>query len=90
MHTVNKALLRSREAALNRLREDLRDVPLRQLPREQLIKYGLSRAKEGAGGSAVSIDISFTGTLLMQAAAVHGMHVHMEKGSPRACRPWEV
>lgn len=78
MEAVNKPLRRSKEAVLERLRKDRGDVPLNQLTRERIIKYGRERAKQGAGPSTVAIDISFIGTALTHAAAVHGMQVNTE------------
>lgn len=78
MEAVNKPLRRSKEAVLNRLKTELGDMPINQITRERLIKYGRERSQEGAGPSTLSIDISFIGTVLTHAAAVHGMQVNTE------------
>lgn len=75
---VGKPLRRSKRHVLNRLREELGDTPLSQLTREKLIQYGRARAKEGAGPATLAIDISFIGTILTDAAAVHGLQVNTE------------
>jgi integrase len=78
MEAVNKPLRRSKEAVLKRLKTELGATPISQMTRERLIKYGRERAKEGAGPATVAIDISFIGTVLTHAAAVHGMQVNTE------------
>jgi hypothetical protein len=44
-----------------------------------LIDYGKKRAKQGAGPATLAIDISFMGTLLTHAAAVHAIAVSPEE-----------
>jgi integrase len=75
---VGKPLRRSKRHVLNRLRTDLGDLPLSQLTREKLIQYGRQRAKDGAGPATLAVDISFIGTILTDAAAVHGVAVDAE------------
>lgn len=75
---AGKILRRSKKAVLDRLDVDLGDTPLTQLTRERLVKYGRERAKAGAGPATVAIDISFIGTVLTHAAAVHGYRVDTE------------
>lgn len=80
MAEVGKPAKRSKEATLLRLKED-RDVGhLRpsQLTRERVIDFGRRRAKEGAGPATLAIDLSFIGTVLEHAAAVHGYTVPTE------------
>lgn len=78
MEAVNRPLRRSKDAVLKRLKKELGDTPINQMTRERLIRYGRERAKEGAGPATVAIDISFIGTVLTHAAAVHGMQVNTE------------
>ncbi|MET0181994.1 MAG: site-specific integrase, partial [Caulobacterales bacterium] len=78
MHEVGKPIRRSKSAVLKRLRIDLGDTKLRDLTREKLIKFGRDRAAEGAGPATLAIDISFIGTVLTHAAAVHGITVNAE------------
>lgn len=75
---VGKPLRRSKRHVLNRLRDELGDTPLTQLTREKLIQYGRQRAKAGAGPATLAVDISFVGTILTDAAAVHGVAVDTE------------
>lgn len=78
LHAVGKPLRRSKRATLQRLRLELGDTTLANLTRERLLMYGRQRAKEGAGPATLAIDISFIGTVLTHAAAVHGMQVNTE------------
>jgi integrase len=76
--SVNKPLRRSKRAVLERLDEELGSTPINNLTREKLIAYGRERAKAGAGPATLAIDISFIGTVLTHAAAVHGYKVDTE------------
>lgn len=78
MAAVKKTLRRSKRAVLERLRRELGDTPLNQMNREKIIKYGRARAAEGAGPCTLAIDISFIGTVMTHAAAVHGIQVNTE------------
>lgn len=78
LSTVGKPLRRSKKAVLNRLSVELGETPINLLTRDRLIQYGRQRAKEGAGPATVAIDLSFIGTVLTHAAAVHGMQVNTE------------
>jgi integrase len=75
---AGKAVRRSKDAVLQRLKTDMGEVPFANLTRERLIQFGRERAKGGAGPATVAIDISFIGTVLTHAAAVHGTHVDIE------------
>lgn len=80
MAEVGKAAQRSKEAALLRLQSD-RDVGkvrVSHFTRERVIEFGRRRAKEGAGPSTLSIDISFIGTVLEHASAIYGHKVPTE------------
>ena len=78
MAAVGKPLRRSKDAVLKRLRAELGDTTLSNMTRERLIMYGRQRAKAGAGPATLAIDISFIGTILTHAAAVHGITVNTE------------
>ena len=78
LHAVKKPLRRSKRAVLARLRAELGSTPLNQLTREKLIGYGRERAEQGAGPATLAVDISFIGTVLTHAAAVHGVRVNTE------------
>jgi integrase len=78
LHAVGKPLRRSKEYVLERLREELGETPLTNLTRERIVLYGRQRAKAGAGPATLAVDISFIGTILTHAAAVHGVAVNTE------------
>lgn len=75
---VRRPLRRSKRHVLARLRRDLGATPLNQLTREELIRYGRNRADAGAGPATLAVDISFIGTVLSHAVAVHGLTVDTE------------
>jgi integrase len=80
MAEVGKAAQRSKECALLRLQDD-RDVGkvrLSHFTRERVIEFGRRRAKEGAGPSTLSIDLSFIGTVMEHASAIYGHKVPTE------------
>lgn len=78
MVAVGKPLRRSKDHVLRRLREELGGTSLSNLTRERLVLYGRQRAKAGAGPATLAVDISFIGTILTHAAAVHGVRVNTE------------
>ncbi len=78
MRAVGKPLRRSKEAVLERLKAELGDTPLANLTRERIIMFGRQRAKDGAGPATLAIDISFIGTVMTHASAVHGITVNTE------------
>lgn len=78
LHAVGKPLRRSKDHALQRLRREIGETPLANLTRERLVMYGRQRAKEGAGPATLAVDISFIGTVLRHAAAVHGIPVNTQ------------
>lgn len=63
---------------LRRLKLELGGEQVSCLTRERLIRYGRERAAEGAGPATLAIDISFIGTVLPHAAALHGLQVISE------------
>lgn len=76
--SYGKPIRRSKDAVLRRLRADLGDLPVAHLTRERIVQFGRDRATAGAGPATLAVDISFIGTVLTHAAAVHGMHVDTE------------
>ena len=103
MKEVGKAPRRSRAAVLNTFKADLGRVKLKDLTRERLIEFGRARAKAGAGPATLSVNLSYMRTLIVHAAAVHGVDIsvepvtlaraalkrlgHVGNGRPRAPRP---
>lgn len=74
-----KKIRRSKSAVLESLKITLGSYKLREMTRSVLIDYGKKRARQGAGPATLAIDISFIGTLLTHAAAVHGIAVSPEE-----------
>ena len=79
MLEVGKKIRRSKSAVLESLKITLGSYKLREMTRSVLIDYGKKRARQGAGPATLAIDISFIGTLLTHAAAVHGIAVSPEE-----------
>jgi integrase len=73
MREVGKAPRRSKRKSLEKLKRDLGRVMLRDLTREQLIAFGKSRAKEGAGPMTIGMDLGYVRTILVHATAIHGI-----------------
>ena len=71
MLEVGKKIRRSKNAVLESLKLTLGSYKLREMTRSALIDYGKKCAKRRAGPATLAIDISFIGTLLTHAAAVH-------------------
>lgn len=76
---LKRGIGRSKEHTLYRLRETIGATRLSQITRESLVDFAKRRAKEGAGPVTISIDLSFIGTVLEHASAVHGVVVPMEQ-----------
>lgn len=76
---VGKPLLRSKAMCLEKLQRDLGKERLSNISRERLIAYAKQRAKEGAGPVTIGMDIGYIRTLLVHAAAVHGVDVPTEQ-----------
>ncbi len=79
MGEVGKPLLRSKALCLEKLKRDLGREKLSALTRERLIAYGKALAKQGAGAVTLSMDIGYLRTVLVHAAAVHGVEVPTEQ-----------
>jgi integrase len=75
---VGKRYGRSKAASLAFLHARLGKLKPTQIDREQLIKFGRDRAKEGAGPVTLSIDLGYIKTILAHAAAVHGIYAPTE------------
>ncbi|MCR5876408.1 hypothetical protein LRS10_21035 [Phenylobacterium sp. J426] len=78
MKSVGKAPGRSKEATLRMLKARLGGLSVDQLDRERLLRFGRERAAEGAGPVTLSMDLSFIRTVILDAAAIHGLHVSAE------------
>ncbi len=76
---LRRSIGRSKEATLFRLREEIGKTRIDQINREFLIDFAKRRARDGAGPVTISIDISFIGTVMEHAAAVHGVRVPIEQ-----------
>jgi hypothetical protein len=76
--TYGKPLRRSKESVLRRLEIELGSEPVANLTRDRLIQYGRERVKAGAGPATLAIDLSFIGTVLTHAAAMHGFQANTE------------
>lgn len=78
MKDVGKPPQRSKSATLEMLQRKLGALPLSQLDRERLIRFGRDRAKEGAGPVTVGMDLGAIKLVIGHAAAVHGIDVSVE------------
>jgi integrase len=78
MKDVGKPPQRSKTATLEMLQRKLGTLPLTQLDRERLIRFGRDRAKEGAGPVTVGMDLGAIKLVIGHAAAVHGIDVSIE------------
>lgn len=70
---VGQKLGRSKAASLAFLSDRLGHLKPTELSREELIKFGRERSKEGAGPVTVGIDLGYIKTVLSHAAALHGI-----------------
>ncbi len=75
---VGKAPRRSKAFTLDALQSKLGSVKIGDLTRERLIQFGKDRAKEGAGGVTVGMDVGYIKLIISHAAAVHGIEVSPE------------
>lgn len=78
MREVGRPPRRSKAFSLDALKAKLGKVKLKDLDRERLIQFGRDRAREGAGGVTVGMDLGYIKTVLSHAAAVHGIAVSAE------------
>ncbi|MEQ1615277.1 MAG: site-specific integrase [Hyphomicrobiaceae bacterium] len=70
---------RSKEATLLRIKATLGKTRIADLSRERLVQFAKQRVKEGAGPVTIGMDVSFIGTIMEHAAAVHGIPVQSEQ-----------
>jgi hypothetical protein len=75
---VGKPVRRSKSMVLKALKTSLGRVNLKDITREKLIEFGRKRAAQGAGPATLAIDLAFIRTILLHAAAVHGIEVSTE------------
>ncbi len=78
MKEVGKAPGRSKDATLQMLKRRLGSVNMADLGREQIVKFGRTRANEGAGPTTLGIDVGVIKLVVQHAAAVHGLPVKVE------------
>ena len=78
MKDVGKPPQRSKSATLEMLQRKLGALPITQLDRERLIRFGRDRAKEGAGPVTLGMDLGAIKLVIGHAAAVHGIDVSIE------------
>jgi integrase len=76
---IGRPLLRSKAMCLEKLKSDLGREKLIGLTRERLIAYGKARANQGAGPVTLAMDLGYIRTILVHAAAVHGVEVPTEQ-----------
>lgn len=79
MSEVGKAPLRSKSKTLEKLEAVLGPLLIGEMTREHLIAFGKQRAREGAGPVTLGIDIGYIRTVLVHAAAIHGISVPTEQ-----------
>ncbi len=75
---VGKAPRRTKAFTLDALQSKLGSVKIGDLTRERLIQFGKDRAKEGADGVTISMDIGYIKLVISHAAAVHGIEISPE------------
>jgi integrase len=75
MKAVARAPGRSKHATLLMLKSRLGPLPMTQITREAILEFARARAADGAGPVTLSMDLGFIKTVIMHAAAVHGMAV---------------
>ncbi len=78
MAEVGKPLRRSKAFSLKLLKARLGGTRVNALTQEILVEFGRARAKEGAGPVTLAADFSYLGTIVLHAAAVHGVEVTKE------------
>ncbi len=78
LREVGKRIRRSKRGALKALRQRIGHLRIDQLTRERLIEFGKKRAKDGISPSTLGSELSYIGTILTHAAAVHGLNVSIE------------
>jgi integrase len=78
LQEVGKRIGRSKAASLNFLELKLGRLRIPELDLERLIQFGKDRAREGAGPVTIGIDLGYVKTIMIHAAAVHGVILSVE------------
>ena len=78
LQEVGKRIGRSKAASLAFLDLRLGRLRIPELDRGRLIQFGKDRAREGAGPVTIGIDLGYIKTILLHAAAVHGVVLSVE------------
>jgi len=78
MTEVGKAPLRSKSFTLEALKTALGKVKRENLTRERIVQFGKARAEAGAGPVTLGMDIGYLRTVVVHAAAVHGVAISTE------------
>lgn len=78
MAEVGKPLRRSKAFSLKLLKDRLGATKFSGLTQDIFVEFGRARAQEGAGPITVASDFSYLGTVILHAAAVHGVDVAKE------------
>ena len=78
MTEVGKTPRRSKSLTLNSLKAGLGSIRLADLTRERLIRFGKDRACAGAGPVTLGMDLGYVRTVIVHAAAVHGVRISVE------------
>lgn len=79
MCSVGKAPRRSKAATLDYIKREIGKLNLVELDRERLIRFGRTRAEQGAGPVTLGIDIGTIKLVMSHAAAVHGLQVRVDQ-----------
>lgn len=78
MREVGKLLRRSKAYSLQKLRQDVGQLRIEQIDRESVIQFARDRRSDGAGPVTIAMDISYLKTIMLHAAAVHGVQISVE------------
>jgi len=79
MLDVRRPPRRSKRYCLEKLTRELGHWRIRDVTHHRLIDYGRQRFRQGAGPTTLSMDLSYLGTVLTHAAAVHGIAVRADQ-----------
>lgn len=76
---LGRALGRSKQFTLEKLEVTLGHLRRDDLTRERLIAFAKTRKKEGAAPVTIGMDFSYLRTVILHAAALHGIEVSVEQ-----------
>jgi hypothetical protein len=79
MREVGKLLRRSKAYSLQKLKEDVGHLRIEQVDRASIIQFARDRRSGGAGPVTIAMDISYLKTIMLRAAAVHGVQISVEQ-----------